>query len=373
MSNSILYYPTIEFRQEDYQWLWSVSLFSDKIYRIVPPGYKLHEPRNINELCSTGEIGIPISPVPYSKEASQEFSDFMCQNQRKAAALSLIDDDETEYIRIHSSKMDVKLLQDVFYKLKDIDENENWLYANPNTVNFYMTFLANHIAKNNSLSLWTRNQELWTTSTYFLHDGEIQEDYMPEDNFFEPSTKALASLMIPDIFPQNLIDVPPENILHFREKRKDERVEFLAAIERFREKISKADSPEVIQTIVNDEKKDIDRAINEYKKSMDILKVVKFGGILTTVLTIAADSLGYCNNFPDFYKGVIGSSGIWGGILTGIAEKRVGNTKNPYTYLANINSSFPLFPGTNNNFAGQPLTAKYNYTLYRGFEEFIND
>ena len=106
MSNSILYYPTIEFRHEDYQWLWNAALFADKIYRIVPPGYELNEPRNIRELCSTGEIGIPLSPVPYSKEASEEFSKFMDENHRKAAALSLIEDDETEYIRIHSSKMD---------------------------------------------------------------------------------------------------------------------------------------------------------------------------------------------------------------------------------------------------------------------------
>ena len=90
---------------------------------------------------STGEIGIPLSPVPYSKEASEEFSKFMDENHRKAAALSLIEDDETEYIRIHSSKMDVKLLQDIFFKLKHIDEDENWLYASPHTVNFYMTFV----------------------------------------------------------------------------------------------------------------------------------------------------------------------------------------------------------------------------------------
>ena len=128
MSTSILYYPTIEFRHEDYQWLWNAALFANKIYRIVPPGYELNEPRNIRELCSTGEIGIPLSPVPYSKEASEEFSKFMDENHRKAAALSLIEDDETEYIRIHSSKMDVKLLQDIFFKLKHIDEDENWLY-----------------------------------------------------------------------------------------------------------------------------------------------------------------------------------------------------------------------------------------------------
>ena len=27
MGNSILYYPTIEFRREDYQWLWNAALY----------------------------------------------------------------------------------------------------------------------------------------------------------------------------------------------------------------------------------------------------------------------------------------------------------------------------------------------------------
>lgn len=120
-------------------------------------------------------------------------------------------------------------------------------------------------------------------------------------------------------------------------------------------------------------KKKIDSAANEYRKSMDILRVAKFGGILTTVITVAADVLGYCSNFPDLYKGAIESSGLWAGILTGIFEKRVGNINNPYTYLAQIKSTFSYYPGASKLFGGQPQIAKYNYTLYRGFEEFIND
>lgn len=373
MSNSILYYPTIEFRSEDYKWLWNAALFADKIYRIVPPGYELHEPRNIRELCSSGEIGISISPVPYSKEASEAFSDFMDANKNKASALALVEKDEMEYIRIHSSKMDVKLLKDVFYKLKKIDEDENWLYAHPHTVNFYMTFLANHIAEKNSLSLWTRNQELWTTSTYFLYDGNIQDDYRPQKQYYKPSKEALISLMFKDIFPQDLLNVPPKDILSFREKRKDERHQFLNAVENLRNELKKADAPEVIQTILNDEKKKVDSAAHEYKKSMDILKAVKFGGILTTTISLAADAVGYVNDFPDLYKGIIGSSGVWATILTGILEKRSDRANNPYTYLAHINDEFSYYAGASRLFTGQPDIAKYNYTLYRGFEEFIND
>lgn len=66
--------------------------------------------------------------------------------------------------------------------------------------------------------------------------------------------------------------------------------------------LAQADAPEVIEAIINDEKKKIDSAANEYRKSMDILRVAKFGGILTTVITVAADVLGYCSNFLIYIK-----------------------------------------------------------------------
>ena len=177
--------------------------------------------------------------------------------------------------------------------MKDIDEDENWLYANPNTVNFYMTYLAKHIAQKNSLSLYTRNQELWTTTNYYLHNGNIQEMYMPGEHYWEPSTEVLISIMVPDIFPNDILDITQQEILRFREKRKDERNEFISAINRLQDKLKNADAPEVVEIILNDEKKRIETAIKEYKKSIDIKRVVRFGGVLTSAISIAADALGY--------------------------------------------------------------------------------
>ena len=42
-------------------------------------------------------------------------------------------------------------------------------------------------------------------------------------------------------------------------------------------------------------------------------------------------------------------------------------------YDKEIKSTFSYYPGASKLFGGQPQIAKYNYTLYRGFEEFIND
>lgn len=373
MSSSILYYPTIEFKRRDYNWLWNASLFWDKIYRIVPPGYNLNEPTNIKELCSTGEIGIPISPLKYASKASEDFLDFIEENRDKAAALSLVDSDEVELIRIHPSKIDVRLQNEFFYKLIDVSKEDNWLYAEPNIVNFYMTFLANHIAKKNSLSLYTANQDLWTTSTYYLCNGNLQKSFFPGEEYIEPSTEALISIILPDIYPQNILDYSPEAILDFREKRKDERHQFQIAIEHLKDEIEKADAPEVLKIILNDEKDKVKSALTEYKKSMDLLKAVRFGGALTTVATIAADAIGYMPDIPEITKGIIGSSGVWLSVLTGIAENKIKSTNNPYTYLAHINSTFSLYPNTSNVLAGKPFWDKYSYSLYRGFEEFIKD
>lgn len=49
--------------------------------------------------------------------------------------------------------------------------------------------------------------------------------------------------------------VPPTDILRFREKRKDERNQFLNAIKALRNELAQADAPEVIEAIINDEKK----------------------------------------------------------------------------------------------------------------------
>ena len=95
--------------------------------------------------------------------------------------------------------------------------------------------------------------------------------------------------------------------------------------------------------------------------------------IITTALTIGADVLGYANNIPDLYQGIVGTSGVWVGLLTGLARKRNKHVQKPYTYLGHIKRGFSLYPNSERIFANAAFWEKYNYTLYRGFEEFIND
>jgi len=53
----------------------------------------LNEPRNITELCETGDIGIGINPKDYSAQVAQEFMGKLENKAWEASALMFHNDD----------------------------------------------------------------------------------------------------------------------------------------------------------------------------------------------------------------------------------------------------------------------------------------
>ena len=362
MDKNILYYPTIEFNMADYGWLWRAALLWDKIYRIVPDGYSLNEPRNIQELCSTGEIGIPLCPRRYSATASKKFIEKLESRDWQAAALEFnIDDIEKyeQYTRLHKDKVDVSLRNLMLLNPETFEDND-WIYVSKEISNQYMIYLATEIAKSNNLSLNTHNPDVWTASTFFINDGKVQEGFFPSSHYIESSQAALAPVFINNIFPDNILDITPQQIIEFRSKRKDERKQFQQAFDLFCDKLSQATDPKILNQIWEDEKKEIEYALTQYKKSMDILKTVKWGGYVTSLITIATDVLGYTDFNSNVIQGVT-SAGIGIGLLTGVLEKKFSPRPTPYSYLSEACALVP------NRFKD------YNYFLYRKMEVFIND
>lgn len=362
MEKDILYYPTIEFNKDDYEWLWRAALLWDKVYRIVPDGYHLNEPRNIQELCSTGEIGIPLCPRIYSADASKKFIKQLESGDWQAAALEFdIDDVEKyrQYTRLHKDKVDVSL-RNLLLLNPEIFEDSDWIYVSKEMANHYMIYLATEIAQLNNLSLNTHNPDVWTASTFFLNNGKVQDGFYPGGNYTESSQAALVPIFINNLFPDNILDVTPQQIIEFRSKRKDERKQFHQALDLFCDKLSQATDPKILNQIWEDEKKEIEYALTEYRKSMDILKVVGWGGYVSSLITIATDALSYTDLNFNILKGIT-SAGIGIGFLTGILEKQITPKPTPYSYLS---EALTLVPDSFKD---------YNYYLYRKMEEFIND
>ncbi|MDR1003085.1 MAG: DUF6236 family protein [Oscillospiraceae bacterium] len=371
MENSILYYPTINFQTSDYKWLWSASLLFDKIYRIVPPDYDLDDCENVRILCESGDIGVALSPIPYTKSVGLEFSKFMSDFGNNAAAFDNKKVNLSENpLRVHLSKVDGKLKQELLYSGKIIEASDGWLYySNPNEANLYMTFLAKHIAEKNNLSLYTNDRTLWTTATYFQSDGQLQPDCFVGSGWTDPCSEALISLMFSDVFPDNVLNIPASEIINFREKRKDERQQFINAVNDFRIKLSQSTAPEIVKEIINDEKGKIEKAKRDFTRSMDLLNVFRFTGILTTLCAITSNALSYDSGNMTAAT-IFDSASIGISVLAGLVESRLNRKKqNSYTYLANLNKEF----GSYYERPEGSLFHQYNYALFRDYEEFVND
>ena len=86
-----------------------------------------------------------------------------------------------------------------------------------------MLYLADDISRKNQLSLITGNWDAWTGTNYFNLNGQLDESITPDmkaEYLDEPF--GLFSLILSEITPMNIADIPAEDILQFCLKRADE-------------------------------------------------------------------------------------------------------------------------------------------------------
>ncbi len=269
--NYVLYYPTIQF--EDYEWLWAAALLWDRIYRIVPDGVKLHECRNIQELISDGEIGIHLSPKKYTKNTAKLFIENLKTQKWSAAALDTKRKYNSNTARLHREKIDYQVRNMLINQGFGKSDSE-WFEDLPEDfVALYMIYLANVMAIENKMSVVTDNSIAWAGYTYFnIHKEPFDDECSPYHNH------VIMDLLIRDFIPANILDFSPQQILDFRRTRKDERQNFMDIMNSAAKKLSEYELTEVYDDRLNDIKNEIQNGLTEYKKSMDMLKIVKWTG-----------------------------------------------------------------------------------------------
>lgn len=343
MSKDILYYPTIKFKKKDYEWLWRSALLWDRIYRIVPKNYSFQEPLNIEKLCSEGDIGFKLYPEEYKEPVSKEFVkklktgffNFSHFNLHK----SLYNDPNYEPIyTLHKEKLSYYL----FETLKEFNlsvDNGDWIKVPAVVGNFYMSSLASYMAEKNKLALSTGDNDSWKISALWLNKVEAEyEEFERWTN--TPPQEELVSLFINDIFPTNILDLTPEEILKFRKKRKDERKEFIDALENFRNRLSGIADKKIIKDLISEEQKKVEFALNQYKKSMDILGAVKFSGGISSLISLAASIFAVDSTNPVFPITAAFSAGV--GFVAGFLKKYKTPNETPYSYLIHLKKLMPI-------------------------------
>ena len=359
MNNYALYYPTIEFA--DYQWLWSAALLWDRVYRIVPLGYKPQDPPNILALMETGEIGIPIHPDEYAPDIAKEFIARLESGEWNAAPLT--GEISDEYKRLHTDKVDV-LLRDMIIARGAGSKQGEWLHVPTDFAAHYMMFLANAIAERNNLQMLSDSAPAWTGATYFKFDGGVED--CPRDEY----SHQLATLVVKDFLPSDILSIRPADILSFRTKYRAERQRFLSSMQRWAKCLSDCEDERILQDIIQDMKKDIESSLKDFRGSLSTLNVITMTGLKSLTFPVAtkiASVIGGKDLDPSTLMIVTGLGAALG-LVSGLSDwnqKKKKLTKEcDYSYLMHMRGQWK----------GTAMYGKdYNYYLSREMEEFIND
>lgn len=369
MINNALYYPRIDF--ENPNWLKGVSLFYENIYRIVPDNVIPDDPEELQPLLEDPSVGKMIDPSKYSSSASENFLND--KSSWNAAAFVCNDEEQVEETlsRIHSAKMDEQV-KSLFNSLGYNKMKDEWLHVPTELASHFMLYLANEIAKRNQLNLVTNNWAPWTATSYYNLDGYFDEyvTLYEQNNKYSDDPFALFSLIIGEITPINISEIPCEDILQFRIKRKDE-------IKRFREKIydlyielQVLEDPVVREDVINSKIRELIKAKEDYQKCADIIKAKGWFGISFMGVT-APVTLGSLFNIPSASIVMLGITSLALGGIFNLKSTKVQllelQQKSPVSALVAMDKSFKKYSRSHKGEVG------LNYLAYDYMEEFVND
>ena len=225
MINSALYYPNIEISCFAAPQIKAMSLLYDKIYRIVPNNIPYKDCEELLEMLTDGSVIKNVSPDNYKDRVSKKF--LKLKDNWGPKIISYRNDD-SYFSRLHIDKINDSL-RGVLHDL-GINENDNFLNVPAAFLDSYMSFLAKEIAVKNNLQLATEHWAPWTATTFFNLGECFDESLVPYNSNYNNDPFALYSLIISEIIPININEIPVDKILTFREKRFHEIKNFRNAI-----------------------------------------------------------------------------------------------------------------------------------------------
>jgi hypothetical protein len=348
-SDSVLYYPSIEFQSDN--WVKLSLLFWDKIYRIVPPSYTPCDSETVIEATRHGLIKNISVDDKDKKIAEKKFNEFYEDLSFIPAGLEM-----RPYHRVHTDKIDNRL----YPKLEKIAQkwyNENWLYPPAHVAKGYMFCLSKIVADRRNVSRATDDNDAWTISPYFAENGDFGED------LYNPDAKSYYSaLLIKDIFPANISEVSIEEIIKFLDEKRDLKAELRNEIFGFVSDLSECESVDFINETIADYKGEIESAKQELMKSAGFWNKDGLSFLLSIGIPLSNSVYKALANPSDPFS--INDVGI--GVITAIAAY----LSNKYRRSSDRgNSYYSYLIDMDQRLVGTNKYPDYSYA----FNEFIND
>ena len=344
-----------------------MAMYYENIYRIVPDNVIPNDPEELQPLLEDFSIGAMIDPVRYTQETAIAFLE-KSQNWQ-AAALTGTDDEDEEFARLHAGKID-RRVKELFNSL-GYAENDSWMDIPIGLASNYMLFLATEIGKRNKLNLITDEWAPWTATTYFNLNGGADECllYFQEKEQYTDDLFALFCIIVSEIVPMNISEIPAEKIFNFRIKRKDEIANFRNSMSALYEELQKLEDPKVRYDYISDKIKDLKKAKLEYQKSADIISAKKWFGVSFMGFP-APIALGSLFQIPTASTVALTASSIALGGLFNIKNSEIELRKlqkeNPVSLLVEMSHSFK-------NYTSSRGGGDMNFHAYNCMEEYVSD
>lgn len=310
MNDSALYYPYINFHNSS--WIKAMSLFYDKIYRIVPHGLNLNDPSDLKALIDNEIIGSQINNLDeYKSTASTNFLAKLDSFKEKALTFTHYNR-FNNIARLHQDKVDQKIRD--FFKDSGYQQIDECIEVPEYVASLYMLFLGNEVSKSNNLALITDKTEFWTAINFY----KLEEYFEPRNHnhrmnlphyHSKREENILFSIVLDKIMPLNIADIPTDKIINFREKRIDQIKNLRQEINTLNEKLSQINDYDILRNEFNNELARINNFINDFKQSTDILGNINWGSLM---LATATGTSNYLSSHNLIISGSIGIIQIMG-------------------------------------------------------------
>ena len=349
MKAEILYYPSIEFHNEE--WVKRSLLYWDRVCRIVPEGYTPKDSDLILELKDNNLIKDIKVREPHRIDACNQFLRFI-ENHNAAGLVFNEDESEITY-RLHEDKIDEKL-QQVFdqYGLKKDDDF--WFRLPKDAIGFYMMFLANTMAKAKKIVTGTDNEYCWSINPYFSERGNFDEFV------YNPDSEGLyCDLILSDVLPKDINGLSSKDIIEFANNRFEEKALLRNKFEEILERIRIVTDRDQLESEINDLIEELEKAKLEYKESQKFMNSGMFGSSIAVGLPVSLAGISTPGMDP-FNPFKLGGSLILGAIsaIRDYKKLKKKRDKSYQSYLVGIENR---------------TINRLSHRCHINFEEFIND
>ncbi len=259
-SNSILYYPTIEFRDEN--WLKAALLIWDNIYRIVPYNYFPNDSDEINFAIDSGRIKNITLQDNDLEDAYNQYETFL--DKLDFIPDGLHNSDGT--IKVHKDKISSRLYPRMEELSKEFDGE--WFDLPIEAARGYMQYLSQVVADNRQFSLATDNADSWIMSAYMSEEGNFSEfvyDMEAEGQY--------ASVELLDLIPTDVRHLSIKEIIEQTNYTKDERNEFRIVASDFLDKLSLCSTADGTYEITEYYKDELNRVKKQFQDSTSFIGI----------------------------------------------------------------------------------------------------